>query len=183
VAWDEGYVPVNGSFADAVVAELADDDRPAVVMVQDYHLYLVPALVRARCPDVPVHFFCHIPWPHPDAWRVLPATWREAVFTGLLGADVVGFQTERSARNFVEGCEQVPGTTVDRQELAVEHGGRRVIARWYPISVDVAYFEALAASDGVRAKEAELKATRREAHPARGPHRPEQEHPAGLPRL
>ena len=161
LAWDEGYVRVNAAFAEAVIAEVTDGG-PVVVMVHDYHLYLVPALVRAKCPDVPVHFFCHIPWPHPDAWRVLPATWREAVFAGLLGSDVVGFQTERSARNFIEGCEQVLGLVADWRELAVEFAGRRVIARWYPISVDVAYFEGLATSDGVLAKEAELEAGRRE---------------------
>jgi trehalose 6-phosphate synthase len=162
LAWDEGYVPVNAGFADAVIAEVTDEERPPIVMVHDYHLYLVPALVRAKCPETPVHFFCHIPWPNPEAWRVLPARWREALFAGVLGADVVGFQTERSARNFVDGCDQVLGAAVDRWELTVDHGGRRVAARWYPISVDVGYFEALAASDAVRAKASEIAAARRE---------------------
>ncbi len=161
LAWDEGYVPVNERFAEAVIAE-AGDGTPAIVMVHDYHLYLVPGLVRAACPSSRMSFFCHIPWPHADAWRVLPRPWCEAVFAGVLGADIVGFQTERSARHFVDGCEQVLGAKVDRQELTVEYGGRRVRARWYPISVDVGYFEALAASPAVIAKEWELEAGRRE---------------------
>jgi len=160
-AWEEGYVPVNARFAEAVSAE-AGESEPALVMVHDYHLYLVPALVRAARPESLITFFCHIPWPNPEAWRVLPAAWREAIFAGLLGADVVGFQTERSARNFVDGCEQVLGARVDRHSLEVEYGGRNVVSRWYPISVDVPHFEALAASDAVLAKERELQAGRRE---------------------
>jgi trehalose 6-phosphate synthase len=161
VAWDDGYVAVNRRFADAVVAEW-DHDQRATVMVQDYHLYLVPALVRERRPEAVVNFFCHIPWPHPDAWVVLPAEWRQAIFAGLLGADIVGFQTERSARNFVDGCEQLLGSTVDRDALTVCHHGKTVAARWYPISVDVAHFESLAASEPVLAKERDLVAARRE---------------------
>jgi trehalose 6-phosphate synthase len=161
LAWDEGYVPVNEQFAEAVVAE-AGDGAPAVVMVHDYHLYLVPAMVRSQVPESLITFFCHIPWPHPDAWRVLPLGWREAIFSGVLGADVMGFQTERSARNFVEGCEQVLGAKIDRDALTVDHAGRRAVARWYPISVDVPHFEALANSEGVLAKERELEVGRRE---------------------
>jgi len=157
VAWEEGYLPVNAAFADAVIAELANEDRPAAVTVHDYHLYLVPALVRAKCPEAVVHFFCHIPWPPAEAWRVLPASWRDAVFAGLLGADVLGFQTPRSARNFVDGCELALGARVDREALAVEQGGRRVVARSYPISVDVAALDALAASGAVAVKERALE--------------------------
>jgi len=161
VAWDEGYVRVNEEFAAAVSAE-AGDGAPTVVMVHDYHLYLVPALVRAERPEVLITFFCHIPWPHPEAWRVLPAGWREAIFTGVLGADVVGFQTERSARNFVDGCEQLLGAKVDRDALTIDQAGRRAVAHWYPISVDVPHFEELANSEGVLAKERDIELGRRE---------------------
>ncbi len=160
-AWDEGYVPVNARFAEAVVAELANGGEPHV-MVQDYHLYLVPGMVRARRPDVVMNFFCHIPWPQPDAWLVLPEGWRREIFAGLLGADVVGFQTERSARNFVTGCERVLSCDVDHRALTVHREGRDVAARWYPISVDVDRLDALARSDAVLARERELCEGRRE---------------------
>jgi trehalose 6-phosphate synthase len=160
-AWDDGYVAVNTSFADAVIDEMSDASN-VQLMVQDYHLYLVPALVRERRPEAVINFFCHIPWPNPDAWIVLPHAWRQAIFAGLLGADIVGFQTESSARNFVAGCEHVLSSDVDHDALTVRHAGRQVAARWYPISVDVAHFEELAVSDAVQAREQELVAGRRE---------------------
>ena len=128
----------------------------ATVMVQDYHFYLVPELVRARCPDVFLHHFVHIPWPQPDAWRVLPPAMREAVLTGVLGNDVVAFHTDRYARNFLLGCQELLGLPVDLAALTVDAGGRTVRARWYPISVDPDAFEALAASPEVRRAEEEL---------------------------
>jgi len=160
-AWDHGYVPINDAFAEGILAEL-DGRHPAAALVQDYHLYLVPALVRSRRPDVSITFFCHIPWPHPEAWMVLPPAWRQAVFQGMLGADIVGFQTEAAAKNFVAGCEQVLSVQVDRDALVVTHQGRKIAARWYPISVDVARLERLAASEAVLEHERELEAARRE---------------------
>jgi len=161
-AWEAGYRPVNERFADEVVQEVAARGGRATVMVHDYHFYLLPALVRDRCPDVFVHHFVHIPWPQPDGWRVLPPTLREAVFTGLLGCDAVAFHTERYARNFLLGCQELLGLPIDLAALTVDTGRRQVAARWYPISVDAAAFDALAASPGVRRAEEELVATRRE---------------------
>ncbi|GAC1314682.1 MAG: glycosyltransferase family 20 protein [Acidimicrobiales bacterium] len=160
-AWRDGYVAVNAAFADAVLDEIGDQ-TDASVLVQDYHLYLVPGLVRDRSPHAFVNFFCHIPWPQPDAWRVLPPAWRRAIFEGILGADIVGFHTERYARNFLAGCEQLLGLEVDARRLEVVHDGRRVAARWYPISVDAQQFEELAADPAVLRHEADLVAARRE---------------------
>ncbi len=161
-AWEAGYVPVNGRFADEVVREVEARGGRATVMVHDYHFYLLPAMVRARCPDVFIHHFVHIPWPQPDAWRVLPPPLREAIFTGMLGCDVVAFHTDRYARNFLLGCQELLGLPVDLAALTVDAGGRRVAARWYPISVDADAFDALASSPGVLRAEEELVATRRE---------------------
>ena len=77
-AFDNGYVPVNAQFADAVAEEIEALGGRATVMLQDYHFYLVAERVRDRCPDAFLHHFVHIPWPHPDAWRVLPPAMREA---------------------------------------------------------------------------------------------------------
>jgi len=64
------------------------------VLLHDYHFYLVAARVRERCPSVVLSHFVHIPWPGPDAWRVLPPSMRERLMYGLLGNDVVAFHTE-----------------------------------------------------------------------------------------
>ena len=160
-AWTDGYVAVNRQFADAVVDQLAGVDN-ASVLIQDYHLYLVPGMVRAGCRSVFLSFFCHIPWPQPDSWRVVPAEWQRAIFEGILGADIVGFQTEVYARNFVAGCADILGLQVDLRRLEVEFDGRRIAARWYPISVDAEEFEALAESPGVLAHEQQLASSRRD---------------------
>ena len=163
-AFDEGYAPVNEAMADAVAAEIERRGGTAdpTVMVHDYHFYLLPEMLRERCPDVFLHHFIHVPWPQPDWWRVLPPRWRQAVFQGLLGNDVVGFHTERYARNFLLGCQELLGLPVDLADGSVRVDGRTVSARWYPISVDAAAFEALAASEEVRDHERRLEQTRRE---------------------
>jgi len=94
-------------------------------------------------------FFLHIPWPGPDAWRVLPPAWREQVLNGLLGNDVVAFHTEGFARNFLLTCQELLGLPVDLEAMTVRVGDRQVAARHYPISIDVDAMRALAASPDV----------------------------------
>jgi len=161
-AFANGYAPVNRSFADAVIEEVEARGGRATVMLHDYHFYLVPELVRARCPDVFLHHFIHIPWPQPDAWRVLPPSMRESLLRGVLGNDVVAFHTERYARNFLLGCQELLGLHVDLDDLTVAVDGRTVRARWYPISVDAAMFEELAASPKVLRHERKLNQRRRD---------------------
>ena len=91
-AWRYGYKVVNADIAEAVIETLEGHDDP-LVMFHDYHLYTAPALVREARPDVFLHHFVHIPWPHPDAWRILPRDWRDEIFDGLLSNDIIGFHT------------------------------------------------------------------------------------------
>ena len=111
-AWTEGYSVVNRNFADAVLDELERaPDSP--VFIHDYHLYLVPGLVREAAPDASLAHFVHIPWPQPDYWRVLPESIRRAIHEGLLANDVVGFHTARWRRIFLRSCEDFTGAEVD----------------------------------------------------------------------
>ena len=155
-AWTDGYVAANELAADAVAEQVERAGGRAVVLLHDYHFYLVGALVRERCPDVLLSHFVHIPWPGPDAWRVLPPDMREAVLRGLLGCDVVGFHTAVDARAFLLCVQELLGMPVDLEDLSVEVDGRRVRARHYPISIDVASLEAAAASDAVEGHLADL---------------------------
>ncbi len=161
-AFERGYAVVNAAIAEVVADEVRAAGTEATVMVHDYHFYLLPALVRERCPQVVLHHFVHIPWPQPDSWRVLPPAMRTAVFEGLLGNDIVGFHTERYARNFLLGCQELLGLPVDLDVMSVGHEGRVVAARWYPISINPEAFEEQAASEGVADYGAELAASRRE---------------------
>lgn len=95
--WWERYQTVNQRFADTA-AEVAADG--ATVWVQDYQLHLVPGMLRAQRADVCVGFFLHIPFPNAELFRQLP--WREDTLRGTLGADVIGFHTQDSARNFLD---------------------------------------------------------------------------------
>ena len=149
-AFEDGYVNVNQTFADAVAREVEQRGGRALVMLHDYHFYLVADMVRQRCPDVVLSHFVHIPWPGPDAWRVLPPDIRERLLYGLLGNDVVAFHTERFARNFLLCAQELLGLTIDLDRMTVEIGPRTVTARTYPISIDVAALVETAASKAVR---------------------------------
>jgi trehalose 6-phosphate synthase len=148
LAWDAGYVPVNERFAAAVALEL--QRKPAPVMVHDYQLFMVPQFVRERVPDATIHHFTHIPWPQPDYWRVLPRDIRTALHRSLLACDIVGLHTPRYVESFLECVAAfIPEAKVDRDECTVQYEGRTVYVRAYPISVDPAEFERLAASEEV----------------------------------
>jgi trehalose 6-phosphate synthase len=158
-AWDEGYVPVNEAFAAAALEEL-DREPGAAVLFHDYHLYLVPRLVREARPDVVTSHFVHIPWPEPDYWYALPPELRAAVHEGLLANDVVGFHTERWKRAFLLAADRLLGAHVDHEAGTVEHRGHRtrVVAR--PISVDASQFDRLREDPEVLEREAALSARR-----------------------
>ncbi|MDT4911670.1 MAG: trehalose 6-phosphate synthase [Pseudonocardiales bacterium] len=101
------YVRYNRAFAEALAAEAAPG---AAVMVQDYHLFLVPRMLRELRPDVRIGHFTHTPWVTPDYFTTLPDDVAEAVVDGMLGADVIGFHTERWAGFFRETARAITGS-------------------------------------------------------------------------
>jgi trehalose 6-phosphate synthase len=151
-AFEHGYVTVNQAFADAVAHEVEQHGGRALVMLHDYHFYLVADLVRQRCPDVVLSHFVHIPWPGPDAWRVLPPDMRERILYGLLGNDVVAFHTERFARNFLLCAQELLGLSINLDKMTVQVGPRTVTAKTYPISIDVDALVEVASSKVVRGR-------------------------------
>jgi trehalose 6-phosphate synthase len=161
-AFDEGYVPVNRAIGEAVAEEVAARGGDAIVMIHDYHFYLVAPEVRARCPEAILQHFIHIPWPQPDAWRVLPSRLRDRLLRGLLACDIVAFHTEQCARNFVLTCQELLDLPVDMRDLTIEVDGRTVTARWYPISIDADELETLASDPEVDEHEQRIENGRRE---------------------
>ncbi len=146
-AWREGYVPANQQFADIISEEVERAERP-VVMIQDYHLYLAAAPLRERYPNLPIQFFLHIPFPGSDYLRVLPVEMRQEIVRSLLACDIIGFQTNRAAINFLRAAGSfLPGVRVDYEDATVEYEGRVTYLRKYPISIDPASVRALATSD------------------------------------
>jgi len=137
-AWENGYCVANRAIADAVSGEIARQDTTPIVMLHDYHLYLAAAMIRERHPSIITQQFIHIPWPDIRCWQFLPSNIAQAVYNGLTGNDIIGFQTERDARNFLEGARTLlDGAVVDFEEGAVWWKGHRTQARAYPISISV----------------------------------------------
>ena len=137
-AWENGYYVANRAIADAVSDEIGRHDTTPVVMLHDYHLYLAPAMICQRHPSIIMQQFIHIPWPDIRCWQFLPSNIAQAIYNGLTGNDIIGFQTERDARNFLEGARTLlDGAVVDFEEGAVWWQGHRTQARAYPISISV----------------------------------------------
>ncbi|HLI70153.1 MAG TPA: trehalose-6-phosphate synthase [Ktedonobacteraceae bacterium] len=137
-AWDNGYRVANQAIADAVIAEIENEETLPVVMLHDYHLYLAPGMIRQQHPEVVMQQFIHIPWPDARCWHFLPNNITRDIFQGLAGNDIIGFQTQRDARNFLEGARTVlDGSDVDFEEGTVMWQGHQTQARAYPISISV----------------------------------------------
>jgi trehalose 6-phosphate synthase len=160
-AFEFGYNVVNEDLARAVVDEIEGQVEP-VVMVHDYHLYTLPALVRQARPDVFLHHFVHIPWTQSDAWRVLPSRIREEIYAGILANDIIGFHTRSYRRNFLQCCRDLMGADVDFEAGVVHWDGRQVWVRAYPLPIDARATRAVAASDRTKKFEKELLRRRRD---------------------
>jgi len=152
--WD-AYVEVNTRFATRI-ADIAPAD--AAVWLHDYHLQLVPALLREQRDDLVIGWFNHIPFPPLELFQRLP--WRTQIIEGLLGADVLGFQRHRGALNFVAAAALLTDAVeVDSQHLmVVEQGIERVVTvANFPISIDVDEFETKASGRVNRRHTAQIR--------------------------
>jgi trehalose 6-phosphate synthase len=161
-AYEHGYRVVNEDLARAVLDEAADE-RDAVVMLHDYHLYVAPRLIREERPDLFLHHFIHIPWTQPDAWRLLPADIREEIYEGVLSNDIVAFHTRSYRRNFLLCCRELFDLDVDDETGVVRApDGRDVWVRAYPLPISPKTFQRNAQRPGVHEHEREILRRRRE---------------------
>lgn len=126
------YRRVNRLFADAVLEEAGRG--PAVVFVQDYHLALLPRILRTNNPDLIVGQFWHIPWPAPEVLRMFP--WADELLEGMLGNHLLGFHLDRHCNNFLAAAEEKENSAVDAERGVVCSGQHRTIVRSAPISID-----------------------------------------------
>lgn len=147
-AW-KSYIEINKQFAITIAETIKDERRPVIVLPQDYHLYLVPHFLRKRVgANVQIQPFVHIPWPGPDAWRILPKPMRDRLLGSLLAADRIGFQTRRDAFNFVQtGRFYLEGAHSHGSRNSIHYENHKVEARAYPISIDVDKVETIAEED------------------------------------
>jgi alpha,alpha-trehalose-phosphate synthase [UDP-forming] len=148
----ETYVRVNRKFADAVIREYQDGD---LIWIHDYHLMLVPAMIRASIPDATIGFFLHIPFPNEEIYILEPHA--SELLRGLLGADLIGFHIDSYAYNFLNAVAMLTEFRFERGEKQVNVDGRSVRVGSYPISIDYDYFAELAAAEEIPEKVAELR--------------------------
>ncbi len=149
--WQE-YRNVNRAFADAVVNELRPDD---ILWVHDYHLMLLPKLVREKFPDIPIGFFLHIPFPSWEIFRMLPRAWREEIIEGLLGASLIGFHTHDYTRDFLTSVLRTAGYEHQLGSLTLRD--RVVKVDTFPMGVDFERFARAAQSPETETRVAELR--------------------------
>jgi len=126
------YKHVNQLFADAVLDEIGD--KEAFVFIQDYHLALLPQLIKAKSPHVVTAQFWHIPWPNSEVFRICP--WGEEILDGLLGNDLLGFHIGYHCDNFLETVNRTLESKIDYERSAVNRGGKTTLVHPFPISVD-----------------------------------------------
>jgi trehalose 6-phosphate synthase len=170
--WWETYVAVNRRFAEAAANA---SSHGAVVWVHDYQLQLVPKLLRELRPDLVIGFFNHIPFPPYGIYSQLP--WRRQIVEGLLGADVIGFQRLTDAGNFSRAVRRLkgydtrgaiievpiesddPDAGAHRHVTRSRHGElvRTVLARQFPISIDVEKYQELASRPDIQARAKQIR--------------------------
>lgn len=151
--WQNGYMVVNRLFAEAVTRQILSQPRPALVMLQDYHLYLtayfIRKVLRPRANYTLTHFI-HIPWPGAEDWAYLPPRMRQAILEGLCAVDLVGFQTREDGLNFIRTCEShLPHVHVNFKHGRIWYRHHATHVRDFPISIDVKALKGVAESPEV----------------------------------
>lgn len=144
------YRTVNQRFADAVIAQYKSGD---LIWVHDYHLLLVPAMIRSQLPNAKIGFFLHIPFPSSEILSVLP--WRTEILEGMLGADLIGFHTTDYVRHFASSVQRLLGLRMTEGRIA--YGEREPVVGTFPMGIDVAAWEARANDPAVIARAEEIR--------------------------
>ena len=126
------YKEANRIFADAILQEANGD--PAVVFIRDYHLALVPRIVKQKNPKLTIAQFWHIPWPNRETFRAFP--WKDELLDGMLGNDLLGFHLQYHCANFLDTIERSIEARVDIEHGFVSRSSHRTVVRPFPISID-----------------------------------------------
>ncbi|HKT34273.1 MAG TPA: trehalose-6-phosphate synthase [Nitrospira sp.] len=129
--WQQ-YKAINERFAMAVYEETKTDNP--VVLIQDFHLALVPKMVRDHLPNATIITFWHIPWPNPERYAICP--WYVEILEGLLGSSILGFHTRFHCSNFINTVDRSLEARVDWDSSTISYGGKLTAVNPYPISIE-----------------------------------------------
>ena len=148
----ENYKLVNEKFCDITCKYINKDDT---IWIHDYHLMLLPGLIRKKISNAKIGFFLHIPFPHFEIFRLLPSIWSEEILKGLLGADLIGFHTNDYTRYFLGCILRILGYSNELGEVQLED--RIVKVDTFPMGINFKYFNDLSQSEKVVEKFNSLK--------------------------
>jgi len=140
-AW-ESYFEVNRTFLKAILDHV-EIEKETYIWVHDYHLLLLPSMLREVFPEAKIGFFLHIPFPPPEVFGQLP--WRRELLEGILGADLIGFHTHEYTINFLRSLTKVFGTDHFMGEFVYQD--RIIKADTFPMGIDFELFNSLDSSD------------------------------------
>ncbi|HTE48990.1 MAG TPA: trehalose-6-phosphate synthase [Candidatus Paceibacterota bacterium] len=126
------YKHVNKKFAQALLKELKDVEQP-IILIQDYHFALLPQMIKDARPDAEIGIFWHVPWPSPEAFSVCP--WRKEILKGMLGADIVGFNTQQFCNNFIDTIGKEVESLIDLETFSITRENHTTHIKSFPISI------------------------------------------------
>ena len=129
--WEE-YQRVNEKFAQVVLSEIHHMKKP-LLLVQDFHLALLPRMIKNRMPEVTIGIFWHIPWVSPEMFSICP--WKKEILDGILGADLVGFHTQQYCNNFIESVGRELESLINYNQLTIIKNEHLSLVKSFPISI------------------------------------------------
>jgi trehalose 6-phosphate synthase/phosphatase len=141
----EHYKRVNAIFCDALARIVGEDDT---VWIHDYHLMLLPGLLRARVPGASIGFFLHIPFPSFEVYRLIPGVWRSQILEGLLGSDLIGFHTYEYTQHFLHSVLRILGNDHHMGQIVTPE--RVVKVDTFPLGIEFDRFTECLTEEKVR---------------------------------
>lgn len=128
----EIYKRVNKKFADVILKEIKHRKRP-IILIQDYHLALLPGLIKSQRSDAVVGIFWHIPWPNSESFSICP--FRKELLDGMLGADLISFHTQFHCNNFIDTIGRELESLIDLEQFSVTRKRHTSYIKPFPISI------------------------------------------------
>lgn len=129
--WDD-YRHVNEKFAGSVLSAIRHTQDP-IILIQDFHLALLPSLIKNKRPDATIGIFWHIPWVSAESFSICP--WKKEILDGMLGSDLIGFHTQQYCNNFVDTVGKELESLIDYERFAVTRNEHTSFIKAFPISI------------------------------------------------
>jgi alpha,alpha-trehalose-phosphate synthase [UDP-forming]/trehalose-phosphatase len=137
----EDYKKANRAFSDAVIEEAGND---SIIWAHDYHLCLMPGMLRNERTELTIAHFWHIPWPDWSVFRICPQA--KEILEGLLGNDLIGFQIPLFVKNFMDCASECLDADIDYSKATINFKGHTTRLKAFPISIDYDKFNSMSSA-------------------------------------